>query len=519
MNYLFRKKLNIDFVKIIFSALCWVFIIFCIIWPLNYFMGVDAYYHIKIAEIMREHGLVLGNFSWADCSIWKDNFFDKDWLFHIYLIPFTFLGKLVGGKIAILGAVFIICISWGIFLKSLRIKNIFLALIIMMSCYGFYSRLFMCRGHLLSIAFFPLCLAAIINRKQALLFVLVVAYSLSYAGSWQILPLAFLFDLLMSFYYKDSFSLKQSATLVVLLALIISIFANPYFPNNINGLIIQNFFVLKAKWFGTGNIVLNLGNEFNSLTVKKVCEWYLLFFVLLFITLGNFFKIWKKQNLNTVYLGILTIIYFLLTIISMKFSDYSVPLGFVFIALFWDKWLTRRSKESVKNKLIFYFFYFSILLIVCLTMKHYMRLAAKYDKPLYSDAIKWLNDNLLDAEIDREINPKQVIFTGGWDDAPMLFYGAPQYKYLVFLDPSFMYFYSSRKYLIWQKIVKGKIICPAVVIHKEFNANLVFVDNRRKILGEILEQDPYAELCYSGSDGEKIFKITPPRPQKKSTDL
>jgi hypothetical protein len=502
--YKLYQKYDADYLKIILAAVCWTFTIYCFVWPLNYFMGVDAYFHIEIAEIMKNHGLVLNGFPWADCSIWRDNFFDKDWLFHIYLIPFTLFGKLTGGKLAILTSVFISCISWGVLLKTLKIKNIFIALILMLSCYGFYSRMFMCRGHLLSIAFFPLCLACIVNRKQILLFIVTLLYSLAYAGSWQILPLALFFDLLTFIYRKEKFSIKKSTTFSVFIAILISILFNPYFPNNVYGLLVQNYFVLKTKWFGNANVSFNLGNEFNPMNSRKLYTWYLLFFVLLFITLGNFFKSWKEKNSITVYFGLLTVLYFTLSMISVKFSDYSVPIGFTFIVLFWDSWL---SKKKLNYRKIIYFGYCLLFVYIIFTVRSKADKEPKYESPLYSAAAEWLVKNLHDDQKGNEINPKQIVFTGGWDDAPMLFYGAPQYKYLIFLDPCFMYTFSPEKYLKWQRIIKGRNLYPAMAIYKEFNADLIFLSKHRKVLAEILEQSPYTELCYKGPHGEKIFKI------------
>jgi hypothetical protein len=515
--YKLYQNFDTDYLKIFLAALCWMLTLYCFVWPLNYFMGVDAYYHIKIAEIMKNHGLVLNAFPWADCSIWRDNFFDKDWLFHIYLIPFTLFGKLTGGKLAILTAGFIACISWGVLLKSLKIKNIFLSLIIMLSCYGFYSRMFMCRGHLLSIVFFPICLACIIKRKQILLFVFTLLYSLAYAGSWQILPLALLFDFVMYVLDKEKFSIKKCTTLPAFLAIFASVIFNPYFPNNVNGLIVQNFFVLKTKWFGNGNIVFNLGNEFNPISSRRLYTWYLLFFVLLFITLGNFFKSWKEKDSNTVYLGLLTIVYFTLSVISVKFSDYSVPVGFTFFAIFWDRWLSDKKSNSKSNKVLIYSIYIILFIYIVMSVRSNADKEPEYEVPLYSGATEWLVQNLPENQKKgNEINPKLIVFTGGWDDAPMLFYGAPQYKYLIFLDPCFMYTFSPDKYLEWQKIVEGRNIYPAMAIYKEFNADLIFLSKRRKVLAEILEQSPYTELCYKGTQGEKLFRINITEEQLKN---
>ena len=503
-----NNKYDLDYLKILFAAVCWSALIYCFIWPINYFIGVDAYYHVKISVIMKKYGIMLSGFPWADCSIWRDNFFDKDWLFHLYLIPFTYFGKLTGGKLAIITAVFISCISWGALLKSLKIKNLFLSLIIMLSCYGFYSRMFMCRGHILSIAFFPLCLLCIIRKKQILLFVITLLYAYAYTGAWQILFLALAYDLYRIILDSEKITIRNSTILPAFLAIFVSLIVNPYFPNNVEGLLIQNFFVLKTKWFGNNDVIINLGSEFNPLTSKKLYTWYLIFFVLIFSTFANFIKDWKKKDLECLYLGSISFLYFTLSLISVKFTDYSVPLGFTFIALFWDKWLTEKKDISRKIRNVIYCLYCILILFIIITVVNNKGdITTVNKKPLYSGAAKWLKSNIAKTEKNITLNPKQIVFTGGWDDAPMLFYGTAQYKYLVFLDPCFMYLYSPEKYKQWYKIIENRTLYPAMMIYKDFKADFVFLSKHRKVLAGVLHQSPYAELCYIGPDEEKIFKI------------
>ena len=53
--------------------------------------GADGYYHIKMAYLYRtgEVGAAGAKFHWTRESTWNGSFSDKDFLFHIYLIPFT----------------------------------------------------------------------------------------------------------------------------------------------------------------------------------------------------------------------------------------------------------------------------------------------------------------------------------------------------------------------------------------------------------------------------------------------
>ena len=65
-------------------------------WQSDFLPGTDGYYHAKIAYVMREVGF-LKNFQWAHLSLWREQFSDKEFLFHVYLIPFTFFKDLMFG--------------------------------------------------------------------------------------------------------------------------------------------------------------------------------------------------------------------------------------------------------------------------------------------------------------------------------------------------------------------------------------------------------------------------------------
>ena len=50
----------------------------------------DGYLHIRMAEFLKDLGPRY-NFHWARFSTFNGNFSDKDFLYHVALIPFTFL--------------------------------------------------------------------------------------------------------------------------------------------------------------------------------------------------------------------------------------------------------------------------------------------------------------------------------------------------------------------------------------------------------------------------------------------
>ena len=63
-------------------------------------VGLDGYYHIKFAWLMRQHGLRL-EFPWLPLTILKPaEFTDHHLLYHILLVPFTFFDLREGAKLA-----------------------------------------------------------------------------------------------------------------------------------------------------------------------------------------------------------------------------------------------------------------------------------------------------------------------------------------------------------------------------------------------------------------------------------
>src|SRR5207248_900183 len=59
----------------------------------------DGYYHIKVAELTARNG-ILRSFPWAAFTPFRDHFGDKEFLFHVFLVPFTGLGLVQGAKLA-----------------------------------------------------------------------------------------------------------------------------------------------------------------------------------------------------------------------------------------------------------------------------------------------------------------------------------------------------------------------------------------------------------------------------------
>ena len=404
-------------------------------------------------------------------------------------------------------------------------------MILICGCYGFTARLIMCRGHLFSVILLPLCLLLIMKRRKILLLIATFIYALSYTGAWQVIPIAILYDL-NSFLSKDKeINTRNMISFYPIMAILLSFFINPFFPNNIYGFFVQNYIVLKTSWFGAGNVKFDLGREFNPMTDKRLFMHYPVFIILIILSYGVYAKGILKSfagsskypsmtegegtNIDSGSLLVtnrgqrwildflfqLSVIYLILSFLSIKFSDYSVPLSFLFMSVLWS-----RYSETKNYKIRVYLITVLAGIIGFITVFHYSSQPPKRVDFKYADAAAWLNEQEYSKRIDA-MNPQTIVFTAGWDDAPMLFYGAPSCRYLVFLDPCFMYTYSPEKYKKWYKISQGRALCPVKDIKSIFKAKYIFIPEKYKRLDDEIKNNQNAELVFEGRDGEKIYQV------------
>ena len=120
-----------------------------------------------------------------------------------------------------------------------------------------------------------------------------------------------------------------------------------------------------------------------------------------------------------------------------------------------------------------------------------------YNHPLYylSGPANWLKNNTLSGSL---------VFNAGWDDWPFLFYFNDHNKYLVGLDPIFMYAYDAEKYALWHRIITGQVKQHlASTIINNFNSRYIVVSKRRKFkkfIGMLLD-NPTITKTFEDSSG------------------
>lgn len=410
--------------------------------------GTDGYYHIKFAYLMRTEGF-LEVFRWASMSIWSETFYDKEFLYHVYLIPFTYFQDLAYG--AKTGTAILAAISTTSFFAILRLNRIQFSSLwwLFLMCGGAYFlyRNNVPRPQVMSIILALWSIHFILNRKRIALFVLGVVYAFSYTAYF--LPVVF--SCIVSgylFVLEDELDWKTPAVTVA--AMLVGMLIHPYFPNNFTYLYLQNFYVL---WMSAQSKVnLRMGNEFGPMTTRQllggnaaVCIAYISVF---------FLSLYRPQKVSKTVrsLFFLSLAVILLTFHTKRFTEYSIPITLMFCGFFFHHYfvdLDLKKYWAEERSITLGWIGAIALLLVSLGIGSYIGTSQQFKVtgPRHKGAALFLK---------KHTQKDEVVFTCDWDDGPELLFFNHKSRYLVFLDPNFMYFWKPKLWVKWDKLAHGR---------------------------------------------------------------
>jgi hypothetical protein len=193
----------------------------------------DGWYHVKYAEIIRDHG-ISRSFPWFQESFLRENFTDFNLLYHLLLIPFTFGDPLQGARIlSVLCAAATMGMFWGA-ARSLRVPwpTLWAIGLIALAPEMTY-RLTYTRPLVLAIGLALAGTAAILRRKPGLSFAIAFTYAHLHC-SFHLLPCIALFhDLVRENVRGEEFWSRVEMTLWTAGGVLFASVLTPYFPNNV----------------------------------------------------------------------------------------------------------------------------------------------------------------------------------------------------------------------------------------------------------------------------------------------
>lgn len=478
----------------------------------DFIVGYDGYYHAKYAWLLRTEGF-LREFPWAAHSIWAEHFADKELLYHVFLVPFTWLGDPALGikwGTVVLAAAAMTSFYLILRLNRLRYPLLWLALL---ACSGSYFLWRLCapRPQVLSILLLLWSIHLVLERRYKTLALVSFLYSLSYTGFH--LPVLLALAASAGIWAVDrTIEWKAPATIVV--SILAGMLCNPYFPDNFVIFWIQN---LAVPWAAIRDgVSLGMGAEFGPMTTRQligtatavVLPYFAAFFVAMVRP--------RRIHAKTAALFLMSLALIVMTMVTRRFAEYSVPVTLFFLASFFTDQLrdldlraTFRRRGKGRARVVTAW----TLILICLVVLHWRS---------YRETAPWFvaEETPLKAAalyLENHSEEGEVVFTCDWDDTPQLFFHNHHNRYPVFLDPLFMYYADPDLWQEWSTAASGGSGWRTYdVLAGRYTHGVCTSDYVE--LRQIIGKDPRIDIVLE-TDGAYVFRLNRDTPEISLDDL
>ncbi len=489
-----------------------------------YLVEFDSYYHVKMAELIRDHG-ILHTFPWLQYTILRDHYVDLHFLFHILLIPFvTGLGPILGAKVFVIVVVSLSFLLLYLFLKKYELHGAawFTLFALFTMSWTFYLRMSSIRDISLSLLLLMAGIYAIAYHKKWWAGIICGLYVWAYGG-FVFLPIFALIYFIAQILMGER--PQGSVVLAVFVGMALGLLINPYFPDY--------FRILYAHLFPAGlGAKSTSAKEWAPIDTWSWVQFNYIPALVLFggivIALINHLK----QNAKSVAVFIFTLFFLALTWKSRRFVEYSsffMPFsGFLLVKDFVDKKRDEWRRGGAFKKIDNWVYASAVAILMPLSIgfaKSEITQARNYTVTLFSmSALLKAHGYLLENAQDGDI-----VFTDAWDVFPRYFFVNSKTYYIVGLDPEFLNEYEGppfegekgRLYDIFVQISSGADGSNLERIRDVFHAKWVIVNIDHPQFYQNLKEQPRLfqevlfatnniavdDYLFARNDGYHLFKV------------
>ncbi|MBT3603650.1 MAG: hypothetical protein HOE48_18075 [Candidatus Latescibacteria bacterium] len=437
--------------------------------------GVDGYFHIQFSKSIWQNGIP-DTFSHLVYTIYATNFADDHFLFHIIQIPFTFGNLITGAKIygVVFGTLSILLFLLILQSNQIRFASIW-TLILLASSAPFLFRLSMARAPSISLCMLLLATYLALAQKDRWFILISALYVWFYGGFPLIAVLA------CSAFGASLFEQKKRPQILLYcgLGIVLGLIVHPYFPHNI-------VFLFKSYTQIEFADVVTAGNEDYPYASSSAVRNALLPWALTLATATYFFLTPKTLSSSARILFIFSTIILCMYMNVRRFVEYWPVFAVLFSAFALNPHLIqydlKRNWSTHKGKLTISTVTLIILLCGWDTLDHIVDYRSVDRLPeVYAGAATYL------SEASEE---NAIVFTGDWDDFPLLYHFNTHNRYIVGLDPHYLYYYDAKLYDQWLDLVKGEATDPLAQIKKDFHAQFIFSLKKDRDFLASLKRDP-----------------------------
>lgn len=458
----------------------------------------DGYYHVKMAYLIRTHGLTPG-FPYLPLTILNPaGYYDHHLLYHVYLALFAGVDPAVDGGLALtqgakLAAVLMPALAFLAFWWLLRGQRAPLAplwaLGLLAVSEPFLYRMSMPRAQSMALLLLILGLHWMLQERYKLLLPLGFVFVWAYNGFPLLLVMSAVY---VAATYLLTRRIAWPALAYPAAGIALGLLVNPYFPQNLQFIIGH----LSPKLGGSETVVGNEWSPYRTLTLLENSAYALLAFVAGALALG-----WNERRIDRrtlVALGMAVLTGYML-FESRRFVEYFPAFALLFLAFAAAPLLERWAPEAGGKRMVVWLVAALLLVYPAASTLSDARALAADSKPadLYADAASWLRDN---------VEPGTLVFQTDWDDFTRLFFYDSRHVYTAGLDPTFMELHDPALFGTWVSITGGEVDQPGAVIRDRFGAGVVFSDLRHGDFLRQAERDPSLQEVFRNGDAV-IFRV------------
>jgi len=462
----------------------------------------DGYYHARFARMMPERGLSR-HFPWTQISTWKDSYCDKEFLYHLAMMPFAQIGEepIFGARLfaGLLSLAVVVTLFFVLRANRARWPTFFAALPLAMGGL-FIARLGMIRSHVLSMLLFLLGVHFLLGRKWRALFVLGFVYAWSYTVPFVLLITAAPFVLGR---WLGRGGLDWRSAVAAGAGSTLGLAIHPYTPITLES-ILTYVQVFRLGLQGVASSGFELGNEIYPYSLPVFFDIYPL--VVITVPLLAALAVGWRRRLapGTVGAVLSALLWFGMTMASARFVEYSVLLLTVALALLFrdacadESDLPGRLLRNRRARLAILAGALGILAgFHVYSMKFYVHYQTKAAPPrFFQGASVWMA---------RHLAPRETVINLFWDDFPDLFYDGSRQHYLWGLDPTYTIRHDSEKAISLERMRQGRQPLNGRALKILFQSRYLILRANRAGGFPGLRFPPFTEVYRDGS--AVLFRI------------
>lgn len=459
----------------------------------------DSYFHLGVARIYLERGFAI-DFPWTRFSVMREGFGDKEFLFHVLLMPFAAFGNPnAGGLLAVasLNAAVATAVA-SLAVAAVGSWGYAVPVLLFATSANFTIRLLSLRPESLSLLLLLAGAAAAARRRGVLLGLIAAVYALSYTGFQALLILCVLW------FVADGLLLRRWEPRLVILPLLgaaAGVVLHPQFPANARVWFAQNvtFHQLRAT--------LDIGTEIFPATTAQVLRlnagW-----------LAGLLVLWNsrvpgpaapRDDRSGEIFGIAAACFAGLFLLGERFAVYAVP--FTTLALLFQlraagltvgRWTRLPGQRRMP-----------LVLGLGLCLLSAPHAAGRVVDALDRGAVLVPNRMPELASFSRII-PAGARVAAPWGETALYIFAAPQATYLNVLEPAFMAVADPQAYRAQRALFEGEDPDPPLtagtVLQSEYLAFSPIYQGRGAIQ-ERLAGDPRVQRLFGGYN--QLYRVVP----------